>query len=169
MNTARPGYIPQSGSVVCHKSAVDCWSNLLHDDDNKRRVCRHTHASYCVTRRGQKGLHIPTRRCAAARVEGVDGNAVRVLWWQARFHGSLPPPAVRIVPLDYFLWGYLKDKIFEMAVPNENVLRQRITEGIRLTPSVWCAKMFWEPSSSTFCKIKSFSFLQCSVFVGCEF
>ncbi len=51
--------------------------------------------------------------------------------------GRYPPPhhhhhhSPNLSPLDYFLWGYLKDKIFETAVPNENVLHQRITEEIQ--------------------------------------
>ncbi len=69
---------------------VDCWPNLLHDDDYERRVCRHTRVIYRVTRRGRKGLHIPTRRCADAHVEGVDGNAAPILRWQNVT--TLPPP-----------------------------------------------------------------------------
>ncbi len=45
-----------------------------------------------------------------------------------------PPRRPELFPLDYFLWGYLKDKIFETAAPNENVLRQRITEEIQQIP-----------------------------------
>ncbi len=173
---------PQSGRVVCHKSAADCWPNLFCDDNYERRVCRHTHSIYCVTRRGRKELHIPTRWRVAAHIEGVDDNAAQLLRWQACFHRSLAPShhSPDSSPLDYFLWGYLKDKIFETAVPNEDVLRQRITEEIqRIPPHTLrmvfqnlrrrdsCAKMFWEPSSNTFCKIKSFSFLP--LFVGWEF
>ncbi len=90
------------------------------------------------------------------------------------------PPSPDLSLLDYFSWGYLKDKIFETAVPNKNCVKElwkKFNES-RPTTSLWyskifddghsCAKMFWEPSSNTFCKIKSFSFLQCSVFVGCE-
>ncbi len=43
-------------------------------------------------------------------------------------------PQSRFVPLDYFLWGYLKDKIFETAIPNENAIYQRITEEIQRIP-----------------------------------
>ncbi len=43
-------------------------------------------------------------------------------------------PHSRFVPLDYFLWRYQKDKIFETAVPNENVLWQRIKEEIQRIP-----------------------------------
>ncbi len=44
---------------------------------------------------------------------------------------SSPPHCLNLPPTDYFLWGYLKDKIFETAVPNVNVLCQRITEEIQ--------------------------------------
>ncbi len=180
MNTAKTGYIPQSRSVVRHKMAVNCWPNLLHDDDYEWRVCRHTHAIYPVTGRRRKGLHIPTRWCATAHVKGVNGNAVRVLRWPDRFHRS--PPLSEFVfwtiscgdtwKIKFLKWPY------QMRTYFVKELRKKFNESC-LTPSVWyskifdnghsCAKMFWEPSSNTFCKIKSFSFLQYSVFVECEF
>ncbi len=86
------------------------------------------------------------------------------------------PPGLFLVE-DTWLITFLKWS-YRMRTFSAKELWKKVNES-RLTPSVWysevfddghsCAKMFWEPSSNTFYKIKPFSFLQCSVFVGCEF
>ncbi len=112
----------------------------------------------------------------------VDGNAARVLRWQARFHRSLhrlqsgcPPWTISCG--DTWKIKFLK-RSYRMRTYSVKELRKKFNES-RLTPSVWyskifddgrsCAKMFCEPSSNTFCKIKSFSFLQCSFLSGASF
>ncbi len=68
----------------------------------------------------------------ATHLEGVDGNAAKGSSVTGLFPQVLrPPPKYEFVPSGLFLVGYLKDKIFETVVPNENVLRQRITEEIQ--------------------------------------
>ncbi len=176
MNTVRLGYIPppQSGSVVCHKSVADCWPNLLHNDDHERRVCRHTHAIYRVTRRGWKGLIFQqdgawphTSKESMAMLCGFFGDRL--------VSTGLAP--IQICPLwtiscgDTWKLKFLKLPPYQMRTYSVKELRKKFNES-RLIPSVWdseifddghsCAKMFWEPSSNTFCKIKSFSFLQIS-------
>ena len=37
-----------------------------------------------------------------------------------------PPRSPDLTPCDFFLWGYLKDKVFMTPTESLNVLRQRI-------------------------------------------
>lgn len=39
-----------------------------------------------------------------------------------------PPRSPDITPLDFFLWGYVKDRVYATPVPDLNTLRRRITE-----------------------------------------
>ena len=39
-----------------------------------------------------------------------------------------PPRSPDITPLDYFLWGYVKDKVFSTSVPDITNLKARITD-----------------------------------------
>jgi len=39
-----------------------------------------------------------------------------------------PPRSPDITPLDFFLWGYVKDKVFSTPVPDITNLTARITE-----------------------------------------
>ena len=39
-----------------------------------------------------------------------------------------PPRSPDITPLDLFLWGYVKDKVFSTPVPNITNLKARITD-----------------------------------------
>jgi hypothetical protein len=39
-----------------------------------------------------------------------------------------PPRSPDITPLDFFLWGYVKDKVFSTPVPDITNLKARITE-----------------------------------------
>jgi len=39
-----------------------------------------------------------------------------------------PPRSPYITPLDFFLWGYVKDKVFSTAVPDITNLKARITD-----------------------------------------
>ena len=41
-----------------------------------------------------------------------------------------PPRSPDITPLDFFLWGYVKDKVFWTPVPDITNLKARITDGI---------------------------------------
>ena len=38
------------------------------------------------------------------------------------------PPSPDITPLDFFLWGYVKDKVFSIPVPDITNLKARITD-----------------------------------------
>jgi len=39
-----------------------------------------------------------------------------------------PPRSLDITPLDLFLWGYVKDRVFSTPVPDITNLKARITE-----------------------------------------
>jgi len=41
-----------------------------------------------------------------------------------------PPRSPDITHLDFFLWGYVKDKVFSTPVPDITILKARITDGI---------------------------------------
>jgi len=41
-----------------------------------------------------------------------------------------PPRSPDITPFDFFLWGYVKDKVFSTPVPDITNLKARITDGI---------------------------------------
>jgi len=41
-----------------------------------------------------------------------------------------PPRSPDITPLDFFLWRYVKDKVFWTPVPDIRNLKARITDGI---------------------------------------
>ena len=60
-------------------------------------------------------------------------------FWDATFpnrwigrNGSTPwpPRSPDITPLDFFLWRYVKDKVFSTPVPDITNLKARITDGI---------------------------------------
>ena len=39
-----------------------------------------------------------------------------------------PPRLLDITPLDFFLWGYVKDKVFSTPIPDITNLKARITD-----------------------------------------
>jgi len=39
-----------------------------------------------------------------------------------------PPQSPDITPLDFFLWGYVKDKVFSTPIPEITNLKARITD-----------------------------------------
>jgi len=39
-----------------------------------------------------------------------------------------PPRSPDITPLDFFLWGYVKDKVFPTSVPDITNLKARLTD-----------------------------------------
>ena len=41
-----------------------------------------------------------------------------------------PPRSPDITPLDFFLWGYVKDRVYATHVPDLNTLRRRITDAV---------------------------------------
>lgn len=45
-----------------------------------------------------------------------------------------PPRSPDLTPLDFFLWGYIKNKVYVTQPQNLNDLRQRITDEMRLIP-----------------------------------
>lgn len=54
-----------------------------------------------------------------------------------------PPRTPDITPLDFFLWGYVKDKVYATPVPDLETLRRRITNAIgdvtqEMLSNVWC-------------------------------
>lgn len=55
---------------------------------------------------------------------------------------SWPPRSPDITPLDFFLWGYVKDRVYNTAVPNLRILKDRIKDAIatvsnEMLSSVW--------------------------------
>ena len=48
--------------------------------------------------------------------------------WIGR-HGTIewPPRSPDLTPLDYFLWGYLKERVYKTRLVNIEDLKQRIT------------------------------------------
>ena len=50
---------------------------------------------------------------------------------------SWPPRSPDITPLDFFLWGYVKDRVYRTKVRDLQILRARITEAIAsVTPEM---------------------------------
>ena len=47
-----------------------------------------------------------------------------------------PPRSPDITPLDFFLWRYVKDKVFSTPVPDITNLKARITDGIATVTEV---------------------------------
>ena len=45
-------------------------------------------------------------------------------WWQTPW----PPRSPDITPIDFFLWRYVKDKVFSTPVPDISNLKARITD-----------------------------------------
>ena len=43
-----------------------------------------------------------------------------------------PPRSPDITPLDFFLWGYVKDKVFSTPVPDITNLKARITDAFAI-------------------------------------
>ena len=41
-----------------------------------------------------------------------------------------PPRSPDITPLDFFLWGYIKDKVYSTPVPNVETLKARVTAAL---------------------------------------
>ena len=41
-----------------------------------------------------------------------------------------PPRSPDITPLDFFLWGYIKDKVYSTPVPNVETLKARVTAAV---------------------------------------
>jgi len=51
-----------------------------------------------------------------------------------------PPYSPDLSPLDFFLWGYLKDKIFENAPKTIESLSEAIVEVLESVPAVSCGR-----------------------------
>ncbi|KYN15703.1 hypothetical protein ALC57_11999 [Trachymyrmex cornetzi] len=59
-------------------------------------------------------------------------------WIGRRGYIEWPAQSPVLNPLDYFLWGYLKGKIYNTKPRNLNDLRQRIINIIRIMPREFC-------------------------------
>lgn len=57
---------------------------------------------------------------------------------------SWPPRSPDITPLDFFLWGYVKDIVFKTPVANLEELRQRITAAIETVDEGMLARTWQE-------------------------
>lgn len=55
-----------------------------------------------------------------------------------------PPRSPDITPLDFFLWGYVKDEVYRTRVPDIQTLRQRITTVVESIPPVMLANTWTE-------------------------
>lgn len=58
-----------------------------------------------------------------------------------------PPRSPDLTPLDFFLWGYVKDKVYVTPCPNLTQLKRRITTAIR-SVSVEMLLKVWENSQA---------------------
>ena len=47
------------------------------------------------------------------------------------FHVAWPPRSPDLTPCDFFLWGYLKSKVYLGGVSNLSVLKENITWTVR--------------------------------------
>ncbi len=169
MNTVRPGYILPKVGVWCTINrqwivgpifftatiTSDVYVDILMqfiallEEDERECIFQQDGAwLYGCTR--QKSLW---QCCAGSSVTGL-------------FPHVLPPPQVDLSPRTISCGNTCKITFLKQQY-------QMRTYSVRYSKifddGQSCAKMFWEPSSNTLCKIKSFSSLQCSVFVGCEF
>ena len=53
------------------------------------------------------------------------------LWIGRAGSTNWPARSPDLTPLDFFLWGYVKDKVYSTRVPNVTQLKRRITSAIR--------------------------------------
>lgn len=83
---------------------------------------------------------------ATAHTAQVSMEAVRAL-----FPGKLiskfgdknwPPRSPDLTPMDFFLWGYLKSKVYATNPATLDALRQRIEEEIAAIPAEMCSRVF---------------------------
>jgi len=52
--------------------------------------------------------------------------------WTGGDDPTRPPRSPDITPLDFFLWGYVKDKVFSTPVPDITNLKARITDAFAI-------------------------------------
>ena len=50
------------------------------------------------------------------------------MWIEREGPTLWPPRSPDITPLDFFLWGYVRDKVFSTPVPDITNLKARITD-----------------------------------------
>jgi len=55
-----------------------------------------------------------------------------------------PPRSPHVTPLDFFLWGYVKDKVFSTPVPDITNLKIRITDAFATITEVMLANTWKE-------------------------
>jgi len=55
-----------------------------------------------------------------------------------------PPRSPDITPLDFFLWGYVKDKVFSTPVPDITDLKARIKDAFATIPEDMLENMWRE-------------------------
>jgi len=87
----------------------------------------------CCTsvRRVSAVYYFPTRCCTS--ILGFGGSSVfgcnisKQVDWE-RWSDTLATTIVDITSLDFFLWGYIKDKVFLTPVPDITNLKARITD-----------------------------------------
>ena len=48
----------------------------------------------------------------------------------ARWSNTLATAIPRHNPVDFFVWGYVKDRVYATHVPDLNTLRRRITDAV---------------------------------------
>ena len=62
--------------------------------------------------------------------------------WMGRDGPMLwPPRSPDLTPLDFFLWGYVKDIVYRTPVPNIDELIMRITAAVSNTTSTCCSEL----------------------------
>jgi hypothetical protein len=65
------------------------------------------------------------------------GNAVLAALMSGRKYDVIPPHSPDIMPLDFFLWGYIKDIVYKIPVTSLDELKLRIVAAIEtVTPQM---------------------------------
>ena len=72
--------------------------------------------------------------------ELVGSNTFPGRWIGRRGPVEWPPRSPDLTPLDFWLWGYLKDKVYRHRIHNIPELREAITEEFRKIPLDMCKK-----------------------------
>ena len=77
---------------------------------------------------GQDGAPAHRRRAVTERLGELFGNRITALNHQIEW----PPRSPDLIPVDFFLWGHLKSKVYTTPPADLNELQQRITDEVNV-------------------------------------